>query len=182
MEPTEEWLRVDPLCFGIQNRYLSHLPLAVVNCQNIADIRNVKQTEANLPGISLEASVPVACCWCDGQRRNGQLPGYYKQAMVQQWSALVFALGCSNEVKLGLRRVLILGVLGLLLARPTGREWWHKFPVHTPMTTVSVLAIRWTLPVSFPTKLEERLKCYLYLKPEWSLTLKGPHLSVTHSH
>lgn len=66
MEPAEVWLWVDPLCFGIPNHYLSHLPLAVVNCQNIADIRNVKQTKAlllgNLPGISLEASVPVTCC------------------------------------------------------------------------------------------------------------------------
>ncbi len=65
MEPTEVWLWVDLLCFEISNCYLSHLPLALVNCQNMADVRNVKQTKAlplaTLPGIPLEASVPVTC-------------------------------------------------------------------------------------------------------------------------
>lgn len=66
MEPMEVWLWADLLCFGIPNCYLSHLSLAVVSCQNMADVRNVKQTEAlplaTLPGFPLEASVPVTCC------------------------------------------------------------------------------------------------------------------------
>lgn len=66
MEPTEVWLWVDLLCIGISNCYLSHLPLAVVNCQNMADVRNVNQIKAlllaTLPGFPLEASVPVTCC------------------------------------------------------------------------------------------------------------------------
>lgn len=66
MEPMEVWLWTDLLCFGIRNCYLSHLSLSVVNCQNMTDVRNVKQAKAlplaTLPGILLEASVPVTCC------------------------------------------------------------------------------------------------------------------------
>lgn len=59
MEPLEVRLWVDPLCFGIPRSYSSHLPLAVVNCYNMADFRNVKQLDLTLPGIPLEASVAV---------------------------------------------------------------------------------------------------------------------------
>lgn len=66
MEPLEVWLWGGLLCFGILICYLSHLPLVVVNCQNMADVRNIKQTKAlplvTLTGIPLEASVPVTCC------------------------------------------------------------------------------------------------------------------------
>lgn len=64
MEPAEVWvLWVDLLCFGISNCYLSFLPLVVVDLQNMADVCNVKQTNAlslaTLPGMPLKTSVPV---------------------------------------------------------------------------------------------------------------------------
>lgn len=93
------------------------------------------------------------------------------------WSALVFALGCSN--KLELLKVLILGFRVCSWPRPTGRQRWHKFPVHIPMTTLSAFAIRWTQPISFSAKLEERLTFLFLLQARMDFSAERA-TSLTH--
>lgn len=85
--PSSPWNQYGGVALGRPTLFWNHchlspLPLPLVNCQNMADVRNVKQNQAfpmaTLPGIPLEASVPVTYCWCDWKRRNGRLPGQAK--------------------------------------------------------------------------------------------------------
>lgn len=148
--------------------HLCHLSFVVINCQNMAGVCNANQTEtpwATLPGMLVFLSRAV---YVMGRIEVARCLGTTSKRRSSSWSALVFALGWSNKREL--LKVLILGFRACFWPRPTGRERWHKFPLHIPMTTVSALAIRWTQPVSFTAKLEERLTFYFCCKPEWSFS------------
>lgn len=99
-------LRTDLLCFGMPTWYLSHLSFVVINCQNMAGDRNANQTKtpwATLPGMLLFLSLAV---YVMGRVEMASCLGTSKQCS-NLWSALVFALGCSNKIEL--LKVLILG-------------------------------------------------------------------------
>lgn len=88
-------------------RYLCHLSFVVINCQNMAGVRNANQTKtpwATLPGMLLFLSLAV---YVMGRIEMASCLGTTSKLCSDSWGALVFALGCSN--KLELLKVLILG-------------------------------------------------------------------------
>lgn len=117
MRRPSAWLTLDPgdvrtlwidlLCFGMPNWYLSHLSFVVINCQNMAGVRNANQTKtpwATLPGMLLFLSLAV---YVMGRVEMASCLGTTSKPRSNLWSALVFALGCSNKIEL--LKVLILG-------------------------------------------------------------------------
>lgn len=114
MKWPSNWLRRDSgRCADAANRpalpswYLCHLSFVVINCQNMAGVRNANQTKtpwSTLPGMLLFLSLAV---YVMGRIEMASCRGTTGKLRSNSWSALVFALGCSN--KLELLKVLILG-------------------------------------------------------------------------